>query len=104
MVRTDLGEYFHKQKWSAYAHRAVQIEIEEGRLMKAGESGLSCVDCGKPAKHWEHRDYEKPLQIEPVCIGCNFRRGSAVYPSHLPPRLHVSAPRKRGRPLKAKSS
>lgn len=34
-----------------------------------------CVDCGKRAEHYDHRDYYKPLEVEPVCRGCNKRRG-----------------------------
>ncbi len=37
-----------------------------------------CVDCGKKASHWEHRNYSRPLQIEPVCESCNFKRGRST--------------------------
>jgi hypothetical protein len=50
--------------------------MQAGRLPKA--STLTCVDCGKPAKCWDHRDYDKPFEIEPVCIGCNRKRGPAL--------------------------
>lgn len=33
-----------------------------------------CVDCGKPAYCWDHRDYMKPLDVEPVCRSCNAKR------------------------------
>ncbi len=39
---------------------------------------LFCVDCGKPAKHYDHRDYNKPLDVVPVCVSCNFKRGGAI--------------------------
>ena len=37
-----------------------------------------CVDCGKPAKCYEHRDYSKPLDVVPVCIHCNKVRGRGI--------------------------
>ena len=53
-------------------------------VAKAVKNGLlphistrTCVDCGKPAKHYDHRDYDKPLEVEPVCVKCNSARGPA---------------------------
>jgi hypothetical protein len=43
-----------------------------------------CVDCGKRATCWEHRDYGKPLDVEPTCHRCNLRRGPAKYPNRMP--------------------
>jgi hypothetical protein len=34
-----------------------------------------CVDCGNPAECYDHRDYTRPLKVEPVCKACNNRRG-----------------------------
>ena len=46
------------------------------RLQKFGKSlGIKCFDCGKPAMHYDHRDYSKPLEVSPVCASCNYRRG-----------------------------
>lgn len=39
---------------------------------------LQCVDCQRPAVVYEHRDYNKPLDVQPVCISCNFKRGPAI--------------------------
>lgn len=36
-----------------------------------------CVDCGAQARHYDHRDYDKPLIVEPVCVSCNLKRGKA---------------------------
>ena len=38
---------------------------------------LKCKDCGKPAAHYDHRDYAYPLKVEPVCRSCNRKRGPA---------------------------
>lgn len=39
---------------------------------------LPCADCGRPAHSYDHRDYNKPLEVDPVCQHCNHRRGAAV--------------------------
>lgn len=38
---------------------------------------LKCADCGNPAECYDHRDYNRPLDVEPVCIACNLKRGPA---------------------------
>lgn len=58
------------------ALRAVKSAIKHGRL--APPTDFACVDCGKPATAYEHRDYNKPLEVEPVCRPCNARRGYAI--------------------------
>jgi hypothetical protein len=57
-----------------------------GRLFRAVKAGeipparlYACVDCGKPATRYDHRDYSKPLDVQPVCAGCNSRRGPAIW-------------------------
>lgn len=57
------------------AHSAVQAAIARGDLPPA--KTLVCVDCGDTARDYDHRDYGKPLQVEPVCRSCNRRRGPA---------------------------
>jgi len=39
-----------------------------------------CVDCGAPAKCFEHRNYFKPLDVDKVCISCNQQRGEGYPP------------------------
>jgi len=36
-----------------------------------------CTDCGAQARDYDHRDYARPLDIEPVCRRCNQKRGPA---------------------------
>lgn len=57
------------------ATKAVSRAVKTGRL--APVETLKCVDCGAKAKHYDHRDYTKPLDVEPCCVRCNFRRGPA---------------------------
>ena len=47
-----------------------------GRLAHANT--MQCVDCQLPADVWEHRDYDKPLDVVPVCYKCNRRRGISI--------------------------
>lgn len=39
---------------------------------------FACVDCGIPATEYDHRDYTKPRDVEPVCRPCNHKRGPAL--------------------------
>jgi hypothetical protein len=58
------------------AHKAVNRAVSTGELPKA--STLACVDCGVQARDYDHRDYNKPLDVVPVCRRCNKMRGSAI--------------------------
>lgn len=57
------------------AHLAVTLACRQGVIKRAKE--MACVDCGRPAAHYDHRDYSKPLEVEPVCGKCNSLRGPA---------------------------
>jgi hypothetical protein len=58
------------------AIRRVNTLVKSGKLPRA--STLICVDCGGKAQVYEHRDYNKPEQVEPVCQSCNVKRGPAI--------------------------
>lgn len=58
------------------AHKAVKEAITAGLLPK--QKDCKCVDCGKQAQCYDHRDYRKPLDVQPVCRGCNNRRGPGL--------------------------
>lgn len=55
---------------------AVSAAIKAGTI--AHPQSLQCIDCDNPAWCYEHRDYRKPLDVQPVCQGCNNRRGPAL--------------------------
>lgn len=69
-----MGPY--DSKGSVRAMALVQREIREGRMPRV--HGLRCVDCERPAIRYDHRDYNRPLDVAPVCNGCNLRRGPAI--------------------------
>lgn len=58
------------------ARSAVNNAIKRGELQPANT--LTCVDCGKQARDYDHRDYSKPLDVQPVCRSCNKKRGPGV--------------------------
>ena len=49
-----------------------------GKLPRADT--MLCVDCGKQADRYDHRDYRRPLDVEPVCLKCNAARGEGMNP------------------------
>jgi len=58
------------------AHSKVARAIKRGDLQPAYE--FDCIDCGNPAEVYDHRDYSKPLDVQPVCHRCNVIRGAAT--------------------------
>lgn len=54
----------------------VSAAVRAGQLPRITEE-TKCVDCGNRATDYEHRDYYRPLDVEPVCKKCNRRRGAA---------------------------
>lgn len=54
----------------------VALAIQRGELPPPRTT--ECVDCGRPAEVYDHRDYLQPLKVDAVCRRCNYRRGPAV--------------------------
>ena len=71
------------------AHAAVARAIKRGLLKRPRE--FPCTDCGKPAEQYDHREYAKPLEVEPVCRRCNLKRGPALDSVARLPRQQVAA-------------
>lgn len=67
--------------------------------------GQVCVDCGEPAKFYDHRNILRPLEVKPVCHGCNVRRGppSGLTKKIVEEFLAITG-RRTGRPKKAITS
>lgn len=74
------------QRWSengtAKAQTEVAKAIRRGDLKRASDH--LCADCGKQAEQYDHRDYSRPLDVEPVCRRCNARRGPGKWVKHAP--------------------
>lgn len=61
------------------ASRAIRAVVwAKAKAILPPLAGLRCVDCGSPATVYEHRDYGRPLEVEPVCNPCNSKRGKAI--------------------------
>lgn len=58
------------------AMNQVGLAVRRGELAPA--KTLSCADCGSQASEYDHRDYNFPLIVEPVCRSCNLLRGPAI--------------------------
>lgn len=66
------------------ANNAVYKAVKRGDLPKLPNPAILCVDCAKhgedrPARHYDHRDYLKPLDVEAVCNSCNQKRGRSQH-------------------------
>ena len=68
----------YAKKWplKVKAHQAVASAVKKGDIKPV--TTLHCVDCGKQATCYDHRDYSKPLEVEPVCHSCNKLRGEGI--------------------------
>lgn len=64
------------------AYLAVRKAIMKGILPRL-DGSIRCVDCDRSARYYDHRDYGKPLEVDPVCVRCNARRGPAKDVAHL---------------------
>lgn len=79
------------------AHGRVASAVARGLLPRA--STLTCVDCGRQAQVYDHRDYDKPLAVDGVCRSCNTKRGPAIQLRNRPCTLKL-----RERPLRLGSA
>lgn len=65
--------YFRLRPLVAVASRLTSKAVRKGELPVP--IYCVCVDCGQPAAVYDHRDYTKPLDVQPVCLSCNHKRG-----------------------------
>lgn len=66
-------DYVRMRAWAA---GVVQNSKYRNFLGKAINE--KCKDCGKKARHWEHRSYARPLLLDAVCASCNIKRGHSI--------------------------
>lgn len=67
-------ESVRTKMWDAKAE--VYKAVRRGDLPRV--STLKCLDCGAPATCYDHRDYDKPLEVQPVCGRHNILRGAGL--------------------------
>jgi DNA-directed RNA polymerase subunit RPC12/RpoP len=70
--------YWVAGRVAAKAHNAVARAVRAGQIPDLKASVIACTDCGARANRYDHRDYAKPLVVEPVCHSCNLKRGPAA--------------------------
>ena len=82
----------HSYQMSAQyrAYLVLRKAIRSGALPPAKE--CKCVDCGKQARDYDHRSYETPLKVAPVCRSCNQKRGPAKIRKVRPQVVLIEAP------------
>ncbi len=73
-------EHYHKNKHkgASRARRAVAVAIKKGTLPSLKTNNIKCTLCGCRATVYDHRDYNKPLMVEPMCHSCNKLMGAAI--------------------------
>lgn len=87
-VRRLRAEFYGDAQQDAMTE--VAKAIRHGKLKPA--TRFRCTDCSKRAECYDHRSYERPLDVEPVCRSCNLKRG---HTDDLPEYLRVD---RRGTP------
>ncbi len=60
------------------AKYAVNKAIKNGLLKCLKTNSIPCAHCGYRARVYEHRDYNQPLEVLPVCHSCNAKEGKAM--------------------------
>jgi hypothetical protein len=63
--------------WYDARNNAVAVVSRSKKTNSLKDEVVPCRDCGKRATQYDHRDYNKPLEVEPVCQSCNLLRGHA---------------------------
>lgn len=67
--------YIELQTW---AQRQVVTAIRRKKLPNLADACVVCVRCRQElATEYDHRNYFKPLEVSPVCRGCNRALGRA---------------------------
>lgn len=81
--------------WECFEQHAREGRLAITSVLRAVQRGefppakqCECADCGRPARDYDHRDYTRPLDVTPVCRGCNQRRGPAFNSFWRPESLH----------------
>lgn len=74
----DHGKWPFNTPGSDQARNKVNLAINRGELKHLKKEHIECVDCGRRAEVYDHRDYNRPLMVEPVCKKCNSARGGAI--------------------------
>lgn len=64
------------EKIALLARCMVNAAVKRGIIPSLKVGDVACVDCGGVADRYDHRNYARPLDVEPVCAACNQLRGA----------------------------
>ena len=67
-----------KDTGAAKARAEVRRAIKRGNIPSLKDRKTKCTDCGLVATEYDHRDYNRRLDVAPVCRSCNLLRGPAI--------------------------
>lgn len=65
-------------KGQIQAKGQVSQAIKKGKIPCLKVNVIKCAYCPAKATVYEHRDYNKPLDVQPVCARCNVALGEAI--------------------------
>ena len=68
-----------QESGSNYAKLIVLRAIRKGTIIDLKKVFVKCRFCPDRATQHDHRDYNFPLQITPVCKSCNLKLGPAIW-------------------------
>ena len=68
---------------STGAVEVVRWAVRNQLLPKLSHVMIRCSDCPSRATQYDHRDYNFPLLVSPVCASCNIKRGPAIIRSSV---------------------
>lgn len=88
-----LAEHAAYRAAAARAATILHRAVLNGTIPNLKLSEISCTDCSKRATVYDHRDYDKPLDVDPVCYGCNSKRGAAKWGNKEPIRIRLYRPK-----------
>ena len=71
--RENNPEYFREYNLigGGMARKRVLRAVRKGILPNLKEVEIKCIHCEKRAEVYDHRDYNNPLEVNPVCRSCN---------------------------------
>jgi hypothetical protein len=76
--KSVFSTYAYYSKYRKRATALVAKAVAAGQLANLKEAVVPCVTCGKRAVYYDHHNYAKPLDVQPVCASCNALRGTGL--------------------------
>jgi hypothetical protein len=87
---SGINSTLSKDQWAAQNRARAIVDWAKRRGAIQSPTDFECADCGNPATVYDHRDYNKPLDVVPVCQGCNVKRGPGKAVDPIRPVIHAT--------------